>query len=33
MLKDGNLEEREVEIEVSQQNFPLFEFMQPPPGM
>jgi len=33
MLKDGKLEEREVEIEVSQQNFPLFEFMQPPPGM
>ena len=32
MLKDGKLEEREVEVEVSQQNFPLLEFMQPPPG-
>jgi ATP-dependent HslUV protease ATP-binding subunit HslU len=33
MLKDGKLEEREVEVEVSQQNFPLLDFMQPPPGM
>ncbi len=33
MLKDGKLEDREVEVEVSQQNFPLFEYMQPPPGM
>ncbi len=33
MLKDGKLEDREVEVEVSQQNFPLLDFMQPPPGM
>jgi ATP-dependent HslUV protease ATP-binding subunit HslU len=33
MLKDGKLEDREVEVEVSQQNFPLLEYMQPPPGM
>src|SRR5574341_1424551 len=33
MLKDGKLEDRDVEVEVSQQNFPLFEYMQPPPGM
>jgi ATP-dependent HslUV protease ATP-binding subunit HslU len=32
-LKDGKLEEREVEIEVQQQNFPSLEMMQPPPGM
>ncbi|MBI2615080.1 MAG: ATP-dependent protease ATPase subunit HslU [Gemmatimonadetes bacterium] len=33
MLKDGKLEDREVEVEVSQQNFPLLDYMQPPPGM
>lgn len=33
MLRDGKLEDREVEVEVSQQNFPLLEYMQPPPGM
>jgi len=32
-LKDGQLEEREVEIEVQQQNFPMLEMMQPPQGM
>jgi ATP-dependent HslUV protease ATP-binding subunit HslU len=32
-LKEGTLEEREVEIEVQQQGFPALEFMQPPPGM
>jgi ATP-dependent HslUV protease ATP-binding subunit HslU len=32
-LKEGKLEEREVEIEVQQQGFPMFEMMQPPPGM
>src|SRR6266487_1073358 len=32
-LKDGKLEEREVEIEVQQQSFPALEMMQPPPGM
>ncbi|HXQ28936.1 MAG TPA: ATP-dependent protease ATPase subunit HslU [Gemmatimonadales bacterium] len=32
-LKDGKLEERDVEIEVQQQNFPSLEMMQPPPGM
>jgi ATP-dependent HslUV protease ATP-binding subunit HslU len=31
-LRDGKLEEREVELEVTQQNFPLLEFMQPPQG-
>ncbi|MBI3981789.1 MAG: ATP-dependent protease ATPase subunit HslU [Gemmatimonadetes bacterium] len=33
MLHDGKLEEREVEVEITQQNLPLLEFMQPPPGM
>jgi ATP-dependent HslUV protease ATP-binding subunit HslU len=33
MLHDGKLEDREVEVEVQQQNFPLLEYMQPPPGM
>ena len=32
-LKDGKLEERDVEIEVQQQSFPPLEMMQPPPGM
>src|SRR6266576_1837566 len=32
-LKDGKLEERQVEIEVQQQSFPALEMMQPPPGM
>jgi ATP-dependent HslUV protease ATP-binding subunit HslU len=32
-LKSGALEEREVEIEVQQQNFPGLEMMQPPQGM
>lgn len=32
-LKEGQLEERDVEIEVQQQNFPPLEFMQPPQGM
>jgi ATP-dependent HslUV protease ATP-binding subunit HslU len=32
-LKDGQLEERDVEIEVQQQSFPPLEFMQPPQGM
>jgi ATP-dependent HslUV protease ATP-binding subunit HslU len=33
LLKDGKLEDREVEVEVSQQNFPLLDYMQPPQGM
>ena len=33
MLKDGKLEDREVEIEVSQQIFPVIDMMQPQPGM
>ncbi|HXV86087.1 MAG TPA: ATP-dependent protease ATPase subunit HslU [Gemmatimonadales bacterium] len=33
LLRDGKLEEREVEVEITQQNLPLLEFMQPPPGM
>jgi ATP-dependent HslUV protease ATP-binding subunit HslU len=32
-LKDGQLEERDVEIEVQQQSYPMLEWMQPPPGM
>ncbi len=32
-LKEGLLEEREVEIEVQQQGFPMLEMMQPPQGM
>ncbi len=32
-LKDGKLEERDVEIEVQQQSYPMLEWMQPPPGM
>jgi ATP-dependent HslUV protease ATP-binding subunit HslU len=32
-LKEGQLEERDVEIEVQQQSFPPLEFMQPPQGM
>ena len=33
MLRDGKMEEREVEVEITQQNLPLLDFMQPPPGM
>jgi ATP-dependent HslUV protease ATP-binding subunit HslU len=33
LLKDGKLEDREIEIEVTQQAFPMLEFMQPQPGM
>ncbi|MSR07186.1 MAG: ATP-dependent protease ATPase subunit HslU [Gemmatimonadetes bacterium] len=33
LLKDGKLEEKEIEIEVTQQNMPpMFEMMQPPQG-
>jgi ATP-dependent HslUV protease ATP-binding subunit HslU len=32
-LKEGKLEEREVEVEVQQQAFPMLEMMQPPQGM
>jgi ATP-dependent HslUV protease ATP-binding subunit HslU len=32
-LKEGTLEEREVEVEVQQQGFPGIEMMQPPQGM
>ena len=32
-LKEGQLEERDVEVEVQAQNFPSLEFMQPPQGM
>ena len=32
-LKEGQLEERNVEIEVQQQGFPMLEMMQPPQGM
>ncbi|MEO8449165.1 MAG: ATP-dependent protease ATPase subunit HslU [Gemmatimonadota bacterium] len=33
MLRDGKLDEREVEVEVAQQNFPPMDFMPQPPGM
>jgi ATP-dependent HslUV protease ATP-binding subunit HslU len=33
MLREGKLDEREVEIEVAPQNFPGMEMMQPPQGM
>ena len=33
MLTDGRLDDREVEIEVVPQAFPMMEFMQPPQGM
>ena len=33
LLRDGKLEDREIEIEVSHQGFPLLDFMQPPQGM
>jgi ATP-dependent HslUV protease ATP-binding subunit HslU len=33
MLGDGRLDEREVEVEVSQQGFPMMELIQPPQGI
>jgi ATP-dependent HslUV protease ATP-binding subunit HslU len=33
MLLDGNLDDREVEIEITPQSFPMMEFIQPPQGM
>jgi ATP-dependent HslUV protease ATP-binding subunit HslU len=33
MLADGKLDDREVEIEVSPQSFPMMELFQPPQGM
>jgi ATP-dependent HslUV protease ATP-binding subunit HslU len=33
MLADGQLDDREVEIEVTPQGFPIMEMMQPPQGM
>jgi ATP-dependent HslUV protease ATP-binding subunit HslU len=33
MLADGRLDDREVEIEVTPQGFPMFDLMQPPQGM
>ena len=33
MLADGRLDDREVEIEVTPQGFPMMEMMQPPQGM
>jgi ATP-dependent HslUV protease ATP-binding subunit HslU len=33
MLADGRLDEREVELEVVPQNFPMMELIQPPQGM
>jgi ATP-dependent HslUV protease ATP-binding subunit HslU len=33
LLAEGRLDDREVEIEVAPQSFPMLEFMQPPQGM
>lgn len=33
LLTDGRLDDREVEIDVAPQGFPMFEFMMPPQGM
>jgi ATP-dependent HslUV protease ATP-binding subunit HslU len=33
LLRDGKLEDREIEVEVTQQGFPVLELMQPPQGM
>jgi ATP-dependent HslUV protease ATP-binding subunit HslU len=33
LLADGKLDDREVEIEVSPQSYPMFDLMQPPQGM
>jgi ATP-dependent HslUV protease ATP-binding subunit HslU len=33
MLKEGKLDDREVEIEVTPQGYPMLEMMQPPQGM
>ena len=33
LLTDGKLDEREVEIEVTPQTYPMFDMMQPPQGM
>ena len=33
LLKDGKLEDREIEVEVVQQGFPILDLMQPQPGM
>ena len=33
LLRDGKLEEREIEVEVSQPSFPVLDLMQPPQGM
>jgi ATP-dependent HslUV protease ATP-binding subunit HslU len=33
LLADGKLDDREVEIEVAPQSYPMFELMQPPQGM
>src|SRR5688500_5730681 len=33
LLADGKLDDREVEIEVAPQTYPMLEFMQPPQGM
>jgi ATP-dependent HslUV protease ATP-binding subunit HslU len=33
MLAEGRLDDREVEIEVTPQSFPMMEFIQPPQGM
>ncbi len=33
LLAEGKMDEREVELEITQQSFPMLDFMQPPQGM
>jgi len=33
LMRDGKLEEREVEVEVTQEGLPMMDMFQPPPGM
>jgi len=33
LLRDGKLEDREVEVEVTQEGLPMMDMFQPPPGM
>jgi ATP-dependent HslUV protease ATP-binding subunit HslU len=33
LLRDGKLEDREVEVEITQEGFPMLDLMQQPPGM
>jgi ATP-dependent HslUV protease ATP-binding subunit HslU len=33
LLRDGKLEDREVEVEITQEGYPMLDYMQQPPGM